>query len=216
MSSWRGHMLIGATGGLALVRVLRVTGHFPVLPDIPPLGVETAIIGGSAFLALLPDIDEPNSWIGQRVQLMMTLAGIILALVLAVGLELPLQWIAVYAAVGMVVGKLAGWLLLKAIRTAAGGHRRLTHSLPLTGVLLLGTVALWSLGYGAWSLIPLAVAWGQVLHVLGDLPTPAGVPLFYPFSKQDFGLPQPLSSFGEGLAAISAIAVASILIWTWV
>jgi hypothetical protein len=50
-----------------------------------------------------------------------------------------------------------------------------------------------------------ALVWGQFLHVLGDLVTPAGVPLLYPFSSRDVGLPRPFSQWGETLVTVAAI-----------
>lgn len=213
MSSWRGHLIIGAVGGLALVRGLELTHQLPVIAGVQPVFLSLGMIISSAYLALIPDIDESGSWIGQRVQLVMIVLGLALTGAVAYALRLPMQLLAVYIVAGAVAGMAAGTWLLRGIRRAAGGHRRLTHSLVVTMVLLALAGGLGATDFGGWALVPAALAWGQLLHLLGDLPTPAGVPLFYPFSKQRFGLPRPIASYGELLAVCCALLVGGMLLY---
>jgi membrane-bound metal-dependent hydrolase YbcI (DUF457 family) len=112
-----------------------------------------------------------------------------------------------------VLGPLLGALLLRLIRTGAGGHRRLTHS-AVTGALLAGVAwAMWRNGQPVWALVPAALVWSQGLHVIGDLVTVAGVPVLHPLSARAVGLPRPFSQVGEPLITVVAIAVGSWLLW---
>jgi inner membrane protein len=87
----------------------------------------------------------------------------------------------------------------------AGGHRRLTHSLVLSLPLVLLAVVLWSVQPVAAVGVGL-LAWGQWLHLLGDLVTPSGVPLLYPLTTRDTHLlPRPLTTIGEPLIASAAL-----------
>src|SRR5215212_166368 len=80
MSRFGTHMLIGAVGGLALARLVGAQGYPFTLPMLGPNGPTIALGCGSALLATLADIDEPNSWIGRRVRWVFSvLAGILLA-----------------------------------------------------------------------------------------------------------------------------------------
>ena len=73
-------MLIGAVGGLALARLIGDQGLlFDVPASLGPNGHTLVFAGGSALLATLATIDEPNSWIGRRVRwILSVLAGLLL------------------------------------------------------------------------------------------------------------------------------------------
>jgi hypothetical protein len=73
-------MLIGAVGGLALARLIGAQAlPFDVPVSLGPNGHTLIFAGGSALLATLADIDEPNSWIGRRVRFLLSvLAGMLL------------------------------------------------------------------------------------------------------------------------------------------
>lgn len=176
MSSFGTHALIGAVGGLALARGLEMTGHtLPIQAQADALapGAGTlALVGISAFVALVPDIDEPNSWIGQRVVRVGALAGLVLGGMLGLSAA-GLIGAALAAGIGAVIGGFLASLLLRGIRTAAGGHRRLTHSFILAGVFAAIAAALVHAGLPVWAQLPAALAWGIVLH---DLGLPAGRP----------------------------------------
>ena len=224
MSGFRTHMLIGAVGGLALAKLLAHTQFIP-LPTGPsglahlgapyiPLGVTgVGIIVSSACLALWPDLDEPNSKPAQYLKTTVALITAPLAAVVSYGLALQgliSQRPEVAAIVGFVLGlgllgPLFGSLMLRLIHIGAGGHRRMTHSAVL-GALLAGvSYTLWRNGQPVWALIPAALVWGQLLHVSGDVVTVSGVPLLYPFSSRDVGLPRPFSQWGETLITVAAV-----------
>ena len=220
MSGFQTHMLIGGVAGLALGQALELVGISPALgldmmlvqhlgrsgPSWASL-VSTGLplVALSALLATVPDIDEPGSYIARRAGAVVTVTGAGLAFVGAIAAKLqPALW-AIALTLGTIVGALVAHLLLRAIRRAAGGHRRFTHSLVLAGALALVAGALWLTGFGPWALIPGGLAWGIVVHDLGDLVTPAGLPLFYPFSRKNFRvLPEPICRFGEPLVALAA------------
>jgi membrane-bound metal-dependent hydrolase YbcI (DUF457 family) len=184
----------------------------PALPGGPVVG-QAVLIGASALLATLPDIDEPGSFIGRRVRIATSLAGAGAAGWLAFALALPIGLAVLLLAVGIIGGGAAGYGLVLAIRRAAGGHRRLTHSLVLAGALAALAGALWLGGLRTEAIVPAALAWGIVVHNLGDVVTPAGVPLLYPFSRRDVRvLPRPVSRYGETLAATVAVGIAVLLL----
>lgn len=215
MSSCTTHMLIGGVAGLALARVVG-TGS---VPGIPPLLVEGAIVAGSALLATVPDIDEPGSWIGRRVHAAVAFAGAPIgalvgyALAPRLGMQ-PLTVALIGALIGIgLVGPLMGFLVLRIIRRAAGGHRRLTHSLVLAAVLAGLAFVFWRVGQGTWALVPAALAWSIVIHDIGDIVTPAGVPLIWPLSTHDVRvLPRPLCQFGEPIVAVVTLAIGFLLV----
>jgi membrane-bound metal-dependent hydrolase YbcI (DUF457 family) len=103
--------------------------------------------------------------------------------------------------------------LLRIIRGAAGGHRHLTHSLVVSVPLALIAAGCWWQGLTVAALVVGLLAWGQWLHLLGDLVTPAGVPLAYPLSDHDIRLlPRPLARMGEPLVAVLALLCAGWLL----
>lgn len=223
MSGYATHLLIGAVGGLALTRLL--PDGAPDLP-LPPDAQDSLIVLTSAVAASWPDIDEPGSFVGQRVRWSVTiLTGLLLALVgvaLAPSLPLPpdrlaeavpLIGIAGGVALGMgLVGPLLGTLVLRLVRLVAGGHRRLTHSLVLSLPLALLAALLWSI-QPIWALVVGLLAWGQWLHLVGDLVTPAGVPLLYPLSDRAVCLlPRPLAVLGEPLITLAALLCGALLL----
>lgn len=218
MSGFQTHALVGVVGGLALASALERLRPELLAQVAQSAGQSAALVGGgmialSGLLALWPDIDEPGSWIGRRVQAFVTLLGIGLGLALPVVRGLPFLAIGAGAIIGMCVGWLAGTMLLRSIRLGAGGHRRLTHSLVLSLPLALVAVYGARQGWGAWALLPAALAWGQWLHLVADVVTPGGVPLLFPLSDRDLRLlPAPLSAFGEPLIACAALGLGWLLI----
>jgi membrane-bound metal-dependent hydrolase YbcI (DUF457 family) len=222
MSGFQTHALVGAVGGLGLVTVVEATHPallptqvfgIPALLGVPGGAAGAALIIASAFLALVPDIDEPHSFVAQRVREVLLLVGLALGLALGVLAHGPAWLPLAGGAVGGVLGLLAGWGLLRGIRAAAGGHRRFTHSFVLAGGLALLAAGLWRTGAGLVWLVPAAVAWGIVLHDLADLTTPAGVPLFHPLSGFTVRLlPEPLCRYGEPLTVLVALVVGGLLL----
>jgi membrane-bound metal-dependent hydrolase YbcI (DUF457 family) len=231
MSSYRTHALIGAVGGLFLARVLAMLPHGAALSQtiFGQLGAQgvvspgaasvlstAGLVVGSAVLALVSDIDEPGSWVARRARTVVALACA--PLLGAVGLALaeggmihiqPIIAAVLGALVGLgFIGPLLGHLIVRLIRAGAGGHRKLTHSLLLGGLLALASEGLWFAELRAWAIIPAALAWGILLHDLGDVGTPAGLPLLYPMSDITIhALPRRLRPYGEPIAAVIAVIV---------
>ena len=71
----------------------------------------------------------------------------------------------------------------------------------------------WGLDSYWLAVVPAALMWGELLHLIGDIVTPAGVPLWYPFSRHAFRLPHPISHFGEPLVFAGALAVGAFLLY---
>jgi membrane-bound metal-dependent hydrolase YbcI (DUF457 family) len=73
------------------------------------------------------------------------------------------------------------------VRKAFGGHRTITHSL-----LGMALVDLFAFGMQRWLHFPIwisaAFVVGWISHVLADMLTKEGCPLFWPISDHDFGL----------------------------
>ncbi|WP_322489352.1 metal-dependent hydrolase [Chloroflexus sp.] len=222
MSGFQTHAFVGAVSGLALVTLVETVrpellperiGMMPPIAGVPGGAGGAAVIVASAFLALIPDIDEPNSFISRRVREVLTLAGVALGLALGVVVRGPAWLPLATGAVGGAVGMLAGWALLKVIRGAAGGHRRLTHSFVLAGLLAALAWALALAGAGLVWLVPAALAWGIVIHCVGDLVTPAGVPLLFPLSDAKIRvMPEPMCRYGEALIFLVASGVGWLLL----
>jgi membrane-bound metal-dependent hydrolase YbcI (DUF457 family) len=233
MSGIQTHMLIGMAGGLALTQVLRVPVVCETMDLCAPAGPpgilrDAGVVVASAFLASWPDIDEPNSFISRRVRWTTSIVvGLLLALagtqvsnpIFALPNSIPpILHSAIYGLLGFIIGLalLGPWLgqmLLTTIRESAGGHRRLTHSLLISIPLLLISSGLWWFGLTIPAIILSAIAWGQILHLIGDVVTPAGVPLFWPLFKQDFhALPRPLATIGEPLAAVAAVSSIALIV----
>lgn len=210
MSGYATHALIGAVGGLALTRVVSIQSS-----DFSPAATELAVIAASALLATWPDIDEPNSFIGRRVRAVVAFffmgwlgfvayryAGYVP--IQAHPLTIAIAGLFVGAALGMFVGK----AVLMLIRGAAGGHRRLTHSLLVGAALGVGAYAAHRFSFDFLALGLVALAWGQFLHILGDIVTPAGVPVLYPLSGRDLRvLPKAIAPFGEAIVGVVAVAI---------
>lgn len=120
-----------------------------------PFAIVAAAAGG-----VLPDIDEPRSWLGRRLPF----------------LSYPIN--------------------------ALFGHRGATHSLiaviALAAALSLVAELLGPLGQGAWYHAALPFLVGYASHLLGDLLTPSGVPLFWPSSRRQAFPLFPSADFRRG------------------
>lgn len=223
MSSGTTHMIIGGVCGLGVAKLASTYGV--ELPDVPGGSylLPVLLVAGSAFLATLPDIDEPKSFIAQRARFAITFAtGIIGTLIGWSAASLGrIAWSPSVAALvagclGFVlIGPLLSTLILRLIRFGAGGHRRLTHSLVVAALLAAIAWILWTGGYLLGAILPAALAYAIVVHDIGDLVTPMGLPLWYPISTRTVGLPRPLSSFGEPLILLVAVGVGVLLIQAW-
>jgi membrane-bound metal-dependent hydrolase YbcI (DUF457 family) len=125
----------------------------------------------------------------------------------------PLRGVALLAVAslaGLLVGALVGRLIPRGVQLAAGGHRGLTHSLLVGAILAAAGLALDRQGLPVLGVVPLALAWGLVCHVVGDVVTPAGIRPLLPIS--DWTLRLPLGRFGEPIIALVAIVVGWVLI----
>jgi inner membrane protein len=160
----RSHLLVGLTAGVVLDSVVHLTGDPLTMAKYVPLTlvVRKAIyyfmVG---FGALLPDIDNARStmgqklgWISKEIQhiaghrtLFHSLLGLLLGSLIAIGL----QQLAIY--------------LLSA------------RGLSLPASLI-----------GASNLVFFAVLFGCIMHIAADALTQGGVPLFWPNHKR-FGFP---------------------------
>ncbi len=196
MASWKNHMSIGAAGGATLPAAVALGGASLPLTSGWWLLDSVVLAAGTAVLATIPDIDEPRSWISRHVRLAAMLCGALLGIMLALQAA-TLDMAAANLLVAFGFGAVLGASIPPLMRWFAGGHRRFTHSLTAVGVLGVLAVPLFLLWYcgdtrRAWWtwlwLMPAAMGWGIVAHLPGDLVTPAGVPLLYPFRRTAFHL----------------------------
>lgn len=224
MSSFRTHALIGAVCGLV------VADMFDVPVSVNRLSWKgLVVVCVSAVVALWPDADQSHSWMGKNIQRAIVLG--VTALGLALGLLLvdvrfggakwstfeynpPLLLLPLLgAALGFVlVGPGLGKVLLRLLRMAAGGHRRLTHSLVLALALVVLGFLIWQFSTPL-ATIPWALAYGIVVHDLGDVVTVQGVPLFYPVVRRSFRMPRFITRSGERLVAASAVGAGLALLF---
>ncbi len=122
-------------------------------------------------------------------------------------------------------GGLANTVLGGALRRLLGGHRGVTHSalaIAAVGVLtslLLGNPVGWSGLLGSrWADVGLALTLGYASHILGDLLTREGVPLWWPWSAKRVGIGARAWRFrtGEPLEYVVTLGyslVAILLMW---
>jgi membrane-bound metal-dependent hydrolase YbcI (DUF457 family) len=226
MSRFGTHLLIGAVGGLTLARLVGEQGLPFTVPTLGPNGHTLVLAAGSAFLATLADLDEPNSWIGRRVRwILSVLAGLLLGWAgwLIVGTDVgaglaqaahipPSLRSVTGAGVGFLlgaalVGPWLGYEMLRGLQEMFGGHRRMTHSLITSAVLALLSIILWFAVLPVPALGVAALLWGQLLHIIGDVVSIGGAPLFWPVQTKPIKLPYALAVWGEPAAAGVALVV---------
>ena len=174
------HVVIaGATWAAVWWRPLVVGGAALTAPHVS-LGDHFPPLAGSLVAvslgALLPDIDHPQALLA--------------------------QWKPVGKG-----GPFGLWRLFRPLVLPAAvvretlGHRGALHSavacvVVSTGVELLAQIA-GAPGFGA------ALGWGYAAHLLADMATRRGIPLFWPLTRRRIGLPRPITvrtgGFGEAI-----------------
>jgi inner membrane protein len=154
----------------------------PAAPLVAPAaggegGAVVVTLGAIALGAVLPDLDHPRAWLAR------------------------------YRLGGQ--GSLLGWIRPFALPAWAVhgefGHRGGLHSLgAAVFVYVLGRALGWLLGAPA---LGDALAWGYGLHLLADMATRRGIPLFLPLWGQRIRLPRPLTIRTAGLGETVFLAV---------
>lgn len=217
MSGFRTHMFIGAVGGLAAFKVVEhveptaLSFHLTLSNNaytVPGAVIGLSFVVCSAYLALWPDVDEPRSHVSHRVGHFMGILGGLFALLTVMAFSMSIPLLALAGFLGWLVGRLGGQFILQTLRMLSGGHRHLTHSLVVCTGLILIAMLMYSFGYRGLMLPVFGLAWGQLLHLAGDVVTPGGVPLFYPLSRWDFHfLPYAFARHGEQLVGGVALLI---------
>jgi membrane-bound metal-dependent hydrolase YbcI (DUF457 family) len=221
----RSHALLGAAGWLATAPVVAAATHHPL--DPVTLAASTGVCAGAA---LLPDLDHEDGLIS-------TALGPLTRL-LAKGVA-RLSGGHRHATHSLLFGGLMG-LLTWALVTVGGRRAMLAlamlcaafalRAIHLTGlgsnerlhwpqVALVAAAVTWTEAKfvpGVWQWLPLAVAAGCWLHLLGDLLTPEGVPLLWPWRER---LAVPLidhtDSWSETFVVVPALGVVIVAL-AWV
>jgi membrane-bound metal-dependent hydrolase YbcI (DUF457 family) len=189
----RSHALLGAAGWLLAAPVVAdATGH-PLGPVA--LAASTGVCAGAA---LLPDMDHEDGLIATALGPLTRLPAKAIARLsgghrhathslLFGGLMGVLTWLLVsYGGrrAMLVLAALCAAFALRAIRlTEIGSNERLHWP----QVALVASAVTWTEARfipGTWSWLPAAVAAGCWLHLLADLLTPEGVPLFWPWRER--------------------------------
>ena len=210
MSSAKTHILIGGAGGIAAASYTAVLPAFS--HPIHSLTATVLITITSGILATWPDIDQPNSYISKRIESLSLLLGastgiIPFFLTPKLTTQQALQYAVITALIGAVIAFSFTMLFLKHLRIFAGGHRYGTHSLVITSMLVLAGIIIQP-HLPAATFVLLSIVWGQILHLIGDVVTPAGVPIFYPLSYRRVRvLPRSIAQHGEFIIAIAALIV---------
>lgn len=152
-----------------------------ILSEYTPVDITIASLAACAFASILPDIDHPKSIINKYI--------------------LPVKNKAVKASIYITLGLFLSILnyfyfnlgYLRAIGiffvlVGVSSHRNgITHS--LTGLLSFsGVFGYTAISYGfSGSALPFIIGYGT--HLLGDMMTSRGIPLFYPFKKKKYKFP---------------------------
>lgn len=159
------HLLTSVTAGVALT-------HFTAIE--PSVGLFVGILAGS----LLPDIDEPQSYVGRRTSV-------------------------------QVMNKRVG---LSSVIKSIFGHRGFTHSLLAT--LFVFIPYFFSLQYSGdfhvfAQTASMGLGFGYLFHILGDMLSKSGVPLFMPITKKKIKIPLYITgNFSEKIIFfLSAVAL---------
>jgi membrane-bound metal-dependent hydrolase YbcI (DUF457 family) len=112
----------------------------------------------------------------------------------------------------LLVGPWLGYEVLRGAQEMFGGERRMTHSLITSAILAGICIVLWFAIPPAPTLIVAALFWGQLLHLVGDIVTPGGVPLFWPIRTQAIKLPYALAVWGEPSITVMSLIAGTLLL----
>lgn len=185
----RSHVVLGALGWLAGAPLAASTLHLGL-----PHETLAASTVGCAGAALLPDLDHPSGTIAQSLGPLTR--GVATVLSRALGghrhASHGLLFAGVCAALAQLLQTMAGRramavllfvlvaFALRALKPPRGrGEAAGTALIALQAAA--ATAAAWHFVPGPWTWMPWVVGGGCVLHMVGDLLTDAGVPLFWPF-----------------------------------
>jgi membrane-bound metal-dependent hydrolase YbcI (DUF457 family) len=189
----RSHALLGAAGWLAAAPVVSQAMHQSL--DLPTLAASTLACAGAA---LLPDLDHHDGLIANSLgpptrvlaRLVARISGghrhathSLLFGPLAGGLAWTLQRYGGRPAMLLLALLLAAFAL-RAVHLSNPVSERRLHWAPVA--IVAGAITYAEARYipGIWHWLPVAVAAGSWLHVLGDLLTPEGVPLLWPWRER--------------------------------
>ncbi|WP_390217574.1 metal-dependent hydrolase [Halobacillus seohaensis] len=166
-----GHQIVGFTSGLIAITLLP---HIGILPQTPLEAILFFVF--VLFGSLLPDIDTPHSKLGQKFWRLL-----IFVLMVAFGLYLYApNYLNSYREELKVFVMLTLPLLIM-VRS----HRKMTHSIFFIGVLFIYHLIITN-----FFAIPyyffIGFITGVFSHLVGDLITKRGIPIFYPFYKRHF------------------------------
>lgn len=209
----RGHALSGAVGYLAAAPV--------VLPGIGglELAAGTLLCAGAA---LAPDLDHPGSTVSRSAgpASQVAAAGVRAvsgghrmgthSLFFSAISAVAAWWLAYVASTALAAAVVAGFLVAVAgpLLGRSFGMRVTATTGVAAGVGLGYAINDGHLALGAW--YALAVPLGVFLHAMGDLLTPQGVPLGYPFTRARAKLPlfttgSPVEGAVTGVLAVAGV-----------
>ncbi|MBV2362336.1 metal-dependent hydrolase [Streptomonospora nanhaiensis] len=218
------HALSGVVGWMAIVPFVQGREFLGIQFDIGP----GEIVAGSlvcAGAALIPDLDSKSSTISQTYGAVTRWLSLVFAwmfgghrngthsLLFAVLLGVVTQVLALWSdlAVQVFVFLLVG---IAFNGLGFGSEKNRVASEVITAMVVGGiTLALYTSGVD-YTWIGLAVAFGCLLHFIGDMATEMGVPLLWPFWKYRFGQNIGFTTDGkvERLIVTPALTVAIVLL----
>lgn len=221
----RSHALLGAAGWLAAAPLVAGATQHPL--DPVALAASTGVCAGAA---LLPDLDHEDGLISTALGPFTHLLARGVARIsgghrhathslLFGGLMGLLTWALVSFGgrpAMLALAMLCAAFALRAVRlTELGSNQRLHWP----QVALVASAVTWTEARfmpGVWQWLPIAVAAGCWLHLLGDLLTPEGVPLLWPWRERlAFPVIGHTDSWGETFIVVPALGLA-ILMLAWV
>jgi inner membrane protein len=160
----RSHLLVGLTAGVVLDSFMHLSGEpLTIARSIPLSLIVSKIVYYSSvgFGALLPDIDNARSTLGQKF-------GIISKGIQRIAGHRTLF----HSLLGLVLGSILAIVL----------ERVVIYFLGLNGYVVPAELI------GTSHLVFLGILFGCIMHIAADALTLGGVPLFWPYRKR-FGFP---------------------------
>jgi membrane-bound metal-dependent hydrolase YbcI (DUF457 family) len=107
---------------------------------------------------------------------------------------------------GLIVGTFIGVFMVPLIGKFSGGHRGLTHSIFTPVFFSTLALSLYKSGHTYWAVASAIPALGWALHIVGDIPTPAGWSPLRPLSNfPKLKFPYFVARHGEFLAVSGSI-----------
>lgn len=180
------------------------------LTQYTPISASVSLFAGVLVGSLLPDIDEPQSYMGRRTH---------------IDFEKRIK--------RSNKPKIIKWLMLKTLLVKRVGlspiikrmfgHRGMTHTLLATLVVFVPYLIMFypqlvnlekyesHFLYEQLQILLMGIGFGYLFHILGDMLSKTGVPLFYPFVKRKVKFP--LYTTGKWTETLIFFVTSFLFVW---